>query len=90
MYVGYSPDYEKQTAEKLEALKDNLGLADPTSSLNVLANIINNKTPPNDLWGLLESMAQGLKDPFTTSSAGLSLVLCFLLKVMYTFTILKG
>lgn len=87
MYVGYSPDYEKQTAEKLEALKDNLGLADPASSLNVLADIIHHKTPPNDLWGLLESMAQGLKDPFPSSSAGLSLVICFILKVIYTFTV---
>lgn len=88
MYVGYSSDYEKETVEKLQALKDDLGSADPASSLNVLAGIINYKTPPSDLWSLLESMTIGLSDPFPTSSYGLSLVMCLILKVLFSFCFL--
>lgn len=84
MYVGYSPDYEKQTVEKLESLKKELGSADPASPLNILAGIVNYKTSPSDLWSLLESMTLGLNDPFPTSSAGVSLVMCLILKVIST------
>lgn len=80
--MGYSRDFEKPTIERLEALKADLGSSDPSGSLNELATILIAKTPPSDLWVLLESMANGLADPFPSSSSGLSLVMCIVLKVL--------
>lgn len=80
-YMGYSRDYEKPTIDRLEALKTDLGSADPLAPLTELATILNTKTPPSDLWVFLESMANGLSDPFPSSCSGLSLVMCLVLKV---------
>ena len=80
-YLGYSRDYEKATAEKLDSLKKDLSLADPSAPLTELANLLSAKTPPSDLWAFLESMAVGLADPFQNSSSGMSLVMCLILKV---------
>ncbi len=83
--MGYSHDYEKQTIQRLESLKVDLGSADPIGSITELANILNIKTPPSDLWMLLESMGNGLSDPFPSSSSGLSLTMCLILKVFFLF-----
>lgn len=80
-YLGYSKEYEKNSIEKLESLKTDLGSADPTASLVELANLLNSKTPTSDVWAFLESAASGLSDPFATSSSGVSFVICSMLKV---------
>lgn len=80
-YLGYSPDYEKTSIVKLEALKNDLGATDPTAALNGLADLLNVKTPTSDLWSFLESAASGLNDPFASSSSGVSFVICLILKV---------
>lgn len=80
-YLGYSGEYEKNSLEKLESLKTDLGSADPTAPLIELANLLNSKTPTSDVWAFLESAASGLNDPFATSSSGVSFVICLVLKV---------
>lgn len=81
-YLGYSGEYEKNSLEKLESLKTDLGSADPTAPLIELVNLLNSKTPTSDVWAFLESAASGLNDPFATSSSGVSFVICLVLKVM--------
>ena len=80
-YQGYSRQYEHDTIASLEGLKKHLGSGDAVPALTSLVDILNAKIPTSDMWTFLESLVDGLLDSFATSSSGLSLIMCILLKV---------
>ena len=88
-YQGYSSSYEQDTVATLDGLKAHLGSVDLQGPLESIATILNSKIAPSDLWSFLEALTDGLLDTLPSSSSGLSLLLCIILKVFHPDMIIK-